>query len=95
MAVQSGGYITLPTSGGTASQLNYYEEITGTATFGGVASTTAAYTLIRVGKMVTLHITTVTATATSSDIWFSLELVPSRMRPKYDTAIVVNTFWTG
>lgn len=60
--------LSLPTSGGTAATLNHYEELTLSVTFTGIwaSNQTANVGLVRVGKVVTLVIPTVTATANTA-----------------------------
>ena len=85
------GSLTLPTSGGTAANLNHYEEYTHNTTFtwDGGGSTTSAVncTIIRVGKMVTMRIPPVNAnTGTSSGQFTMNTAVPARFRPSQSIA---------
>lgn len=91
--------VQLPTSGGTATTLDYYEtddaetstftpngtgsnQGTATPPTGGANSGTITFGLTRVGRVVTLRIPTVTATAgTTTTNMKSNTALPSRFRP--------------
>jgi len=83
--------IKLPTSGGTASSLDYYEEFSDTFTFdfGGnvwTALQTITIKFVRVGKFVNMQFdnnlinTTQAAPGSDIDLWAG-SLIPSRFRP--------------
>lgn len=82
--------LTLPSSGGTPSTLNYYEESSYTSTFtfdgSGGTSGTVTIKLLRVGSMVTATIGTAASactatTGTSSTTLSANTTMPSRFRP--------------
>ena len=83
--ISVGTALYLPTSGGTASALNYYEQLTGvTITLSGVwaSNPTTIANFIRIGAMVMMEITSaVTATTNSSGTSYSLSGIPARMLP--------------
>lgn len=84
--------IRLPTTGGTAGDLDHYEEYTFSATPRNDADTLDFYTtaktvhgtLVRVGKLVTLQLGYVTGTSQAT--WFYLfDVIPARFQPKSET----------
>ena len=67
-----GGSMYLPTSGGTASALNYYEESSPSVTTAGGLVTTFTINIVKIGKSVTITFPALSSTATaSSGIYFS------------------------
>jgi len=79
--VYIGDGLYLPTSGGTASSLNYYEETTHDTTFtSGGTSATKTLLLKRIGKMVFCRIPNFTLTATGSSVMKTDTAIPSRFR---------------
>lgn len=88
MSTSSGGVATfagnvfLPTSGGTATALNYYEEYSSASvTYSGIwaASQTGSLRVTRVGKMVTLWLGAISAIAnTASTITVPAATIPTR-----------------
>jgi len=80
--LQLSGGLTLPSSGGTASPLNYYEEYTHvtTFTFGSQATTAATFRVVRVGKLVTMTMLTGSqyVDSTSSNHFYSAVNLPMR-----------------
>jgi len=77
--------IKLPTTGGTATTLDFYEEISLTLD----NNLTGTAKLIRVGKVVTLMGTGVWTHSSLSVVTSSVGLVPTRFRP---IATTFNTF---
>jgi len=80
------GNITLPTSGGTAANLNYYEELSQAGsifTFNGSGSNTVSVTLriYRTGKVVTIKWPTLNFTISNGNVQLTTNLIPSRFRP--------------
>lgn len=75
--------ITLPTSGGTASLLNYYEATTHITSFTAGVATIASLTIQieRIGNEVTMRIPSGTATFTSGNVFTSASALPTRFRP--------------
>ena len=69
-SIYTGSGIFLPTSGGSASSLNYYETGTTSMTFSGpwTADQTGNVKFTRVGNMVTLTIDSVASTASSPSL---------------------------
>ncbi len=85
----SGG-LTLPTSGGTASTLNYYEEYSDDSlTFSGIwaAAEVANIRIIRVGNIVHLYIKGNNDTATTAAVLTLSAALPSRFRPTSSTSL--------
>jgi hypothetical protein len=76
--------IYLATSGGTPTELNFYEKYTHTSNFTGpVTLTNVGMTLIRIGDLVTLTFNALTNSGTSvSATYFTMSTVlPARFRP--------------
>jgi hypothetical protein len=76
--------ITLPTSGGTASNLSYYEEATSVSlTFSGpwASSQVASLTFTRIGNIVMFYIPTIVAAVTVSSQIITSTAFPSRFWP--------------
>jgi len=75
--------ILLPTSGGTATTLNYYEEYKSTITFSGAwaSNLTRDLYIVRVGKMCTLHFVGGNQIANSSPTFISAAAIPNRFFP--------------
>jgi len=87
------GDLFLPSSGGTPSALNHYEEyFNNSATWGGaiVAGAASSYRLTRIGNIVHMSSPTLlfTADAASAITLSGGSLIPSRFRP------VTSTFFT-
>ncbi len=85
--------LLLPTSGGTAANLNHYEELTTTLTFSGIWASNQSVTgrIVRNGKLVTVMIPTLLATANTSariDLTVGTALAV-RFRPALVTYFVV------
>ncbi len=91
--------VLLPTSGGTATLLNYYEELSQTFTFAGVWAANQSVTgkLVRVGKTVTLIIpfVLVAATASAGVAQTAGTAVPVRFRPNVHTSFIVRVYNSG
>jgi hypothetical protein len=92
-----GGNIYLPTSGGTASALNYYEEYNTTlpvtsGTFTGTLNSNTK--IVREGRMVTLTMQgmSITSKASGADAPFVVAsgTIPIRFRPVNDVTIMIN-----
>lgn len=77
--------LMLPSSGGTASKLDYngLETITFNMTGAVTPSFTFPVTFSRVGKNVTMQWDGFTKTRTSTDILFSIQTVPTRFLPAF------------
>jgi len=77
------GYMLLPTSGGTPSQFNYYEEYSFSATYSGIwaASQLGTVNVVRVGKTVTISLPNISATANAASVISDNSLLPARFRP--------------
>ena len=81
--ITAGGYM-LPTSGGTATALNYYEVYNYSTTFSGPATTpTVHFKIVRVGNQVTMTQTDgfVSITPSTSTFFYSNTNLPSRFIP--------------
>lgn len=99
LVIDTSGQVTLgvglflPTSGGTATLLNYYEELSQTFTFAGVWAANQSVTgkLVRVGKTVTLVLPSVyAATNASANILQTAGTAfPSRFRPAVTVSFIV------
>lgn len=85
--------LTLPTTGGTASTLDYYEELSQTFTFAGVWAANQSVTgkLIRIGRIVNLILPSVyAATNASANILQTVGTAfPARFRPLVTTSFIV------
>ena len=78
--------IFLPTSGGTATSLNYYEEYSYSGVWamngGGGTTATATVKIVRIGKVVNLKLSAFTLTTTASSIIMNGSyLLPTRFVP--------------
>jgi hypothetical protein len=92
-SVQGGVY--LKTTGGTASELNYYETVDETIELSGIwaANRTVSAKFTRVGSIVTLHVPGTSATATTASTITNNGAFSSRFRPAtsvYGTVIVTD-----
>jgi len=81
-----GGSLYLPTSGGTQSALNYYEEYTGTTTFSLIwaSGSIVSIYIVRIGAMVNLIIKNFSATTNTSSynhFYNSGTTIPARFCP--------------
>lgn len=91
--------ITLPTTGGTPSALNYCEDGTFSCTWGAGSAWSATITITfnRIGKRVTLQIpdpgTSYTTTATGP--LYSTSVIPSRLRPYSYHVSSISTYQNG
>jgi hypothetical protein len=91
--------ILLPTSGGIATSLNYYEEYSYSATWtcytGGATIATVTHTIVRVGKLVTMRIPLFSGNCNGSFPFVSTTYaMPTRFRPlvsSYYNVQVANT----
>lgn len=74
--------VTLPTTGGTASLMNFYEATTHATTFTG-AATTASLTirLERIGNVVTMRIPLMTIAFSTTGVFNNASALPTRFRP--------------
>lgn len=77
------GGLYLPTSGGTATALNYYEELSYSTTITGPWASGQSTTMYvtRVGRMINVYITVVSATATVNTYMTITQALPSRFYP--------------
>jgi hypothetical protein len=90
------GNITLPTSGGTASNLNYYEEYTESHAVSGAFSDTSTLQIVRIGKQVTINVPGYSGTASgSSNTYGSSTPIPSRFRPVGSHTFQLVTYQAG
>ena len=81
----------LPTAGGTATTLNYYEEYLHTTSWGGAFAPSLVagnVKFTRVGRMVTAVFPIVTGTCTTSNTLWMLTNAPARFCPATDMYIV-------
>jgi hypothetical protein len=86
-----GGALYLPTSGGTAAGLDYYEELAYTPNCAGPMTTTFTSAFIRAGKQVTLSWAQCSGTSSTSCNISMSSNIPSRMAPAstiYKTILV-------
>lgn len=88
--------VALPTSGGTASTLDYYEEHSFNLIFDSGMETganTAAATIRRIGKFVSMEVAQLITTAgvTTADWATNSAEIPSRFRPSADVVLSVRT----
>jgi hypothetical protein len=84
------GGVSLPTSGGTASTLNYYEENTFSCNAGtAISGTTCNMSWVRTGKQVCLKVSAVTATSNSINPIITDTAIPLRIRPSTDIGFVI------
>jgi hypothetical protein len=82
MRVKGGGGIQLPTTGGTASTLNYYETGSFTATYTVANTSVVTYRFTRIGNMVTIMVGNVSSAFGSSGyILTASGTVPARLLP--------------
>ena len=81
--------ILLPTTGGIATNLSYYEEYSNTITWTGPLTATANIKIVRVGKMVTVSLIGVSGIATATAPFHSTGAIPSRF---LNDSIVTNFF---
>jgi len=86
-----GGSLFLPTSGGTATALNYYETGTHTSTFSGAGFTTGNinFNVVRVGTNVTIQMTDQISGSASGGNISSTTNLPAKWRPVADTSIII------
>lgn len=70
--------INLPTTGGTASTLDYYEETTFTTSLTGAVTGSVTMTIRKIGKLIMIEIPTITISATSTDTIRTVTGLPSR-----------------
>lgn len=93
--VRIGDGIYLPTSGGTASKLNYYEEHSASYSFGGIWSSnqSATVSIVRIGKIVNMLIPQILATAnTASYIDAGTTPIPTQFMPSSSINFVVHVY---
>ena len=84
----------LPTTGGTATTLNYYEEYSYSGVWvmngGGGTTATATVKIVRIGKVVNLKLYAFTLTTTASSIIMNgTYLLPTRFIPSSSTEWVI------
>lgn len=89
MYVGTGVY--LPTTGGTASSLNYYEEYTHTTDIAGCyASSNFNFYITRIGRIVTMHYSTLTGTYSVGQPLNASTALPTRFRPSATATSMVH-----
>ena len=98
MYLQGGLY--LPTSGGTPSNFNYYEEALSLSTTfqssgGGGTSTTITQYLTRIGNMCFIFCPTIRINANGYNITSSITIIPSRFRPTSEQTNNIQTVNIG
>lgn len=81
MRVKGTGGLQLPTSGGTPSNLNYYEEGTFSVTWTGAISSSSTARFIRIGNVVTISLQDKTSAAIAANAIQGAVQLPSRLRP--------------
>lgn len=82
--------VLLPTSGGTASTLDYYESGThSTSWSGAIPSTSGNISFTRIGNSVTLRIPQFSAVATSTSTISNTVVLPARLRPTVSIAFTI------
>lgn len=79
--VSGAGGIKLPTTGGTASILNYYENNTFTCNWTGAAVTSETVRFTMIGNQVTLVFGSLSATFASATTLLAATILPVRLRP--------------
>ncbi len=79
--------LQLPTGGGTATNLNYYEELTTTLVFSGpwASSYTRNIYFTRIGRIVTMKIDGIIQAGTISSVITTSGSIPSRFQPATST----------
>ena len=75
--------IKLPTTGGTQSQFDYYEDGTHNTTWSGIwiSPVTGNISFIRIGKIVSLYFPDIVAVANISSNFQATTNLPTRLRP--------------
>lgn len=86
--IRCGSGLYLPTTGGTASQLNYYEEYGELVSFTGPISGNMWINFTRIGKAIFFHYDSLYGTSTSA-VKFTGTITETRFRPNYSIAFVV------
>jgi hypothetical protein len=82
--------VLLPTSGGIASTLDYYESGTHTTSWSGaIPSTSGTISFTRTGNSVTLRIPQFSAVATSTSTISNTVVLPARLRPTVSIAFTI------
>jgi hypothetical protein len=78
--------LRLPTAGGTATDLDYYEEGTHTTTWSGIwaSAQSGNFNFTRIGNQVTLHFIDVFSTANTADVISMDTALPDRLKPVAD-----------
>lgn len=88
--------VKLPTSGGTASTLDHYEEYTHTTNMtGAITVSNIVFRLVRVGKSVTFTAPLTTGTAAASTSIFGSTTLPTRFRPVLQTIRAITVYDSG
>jgi hypothetical protein len=86
------GGLVLPTSGGTASNLNYYEEASHISKWnipGGSTTADQIFRITRCGNVVVINFPAFNATPTANGFFTSQTAVPARFRPVRDSAFPI------
>lgn len=86
--ISCGSGIYLPTTGGTASQLNYYEEFDTSIAFTGPVSGNMSVHFTRIGRSIFFHWDSLYGTSTSA-VKFTGTIAQTRFRPVHSIAFVV------
>lgn len=86
----TGGGILLPTSGGTATALTYYEQSSFSSTFtcGSVSTGSVTINAVRIGILVYLYFGSISLPAGTAGTFTNNTLIPSKWRSN------ANTYWT-
>lgn len=86
--------LLLPTSGGTPTSLDYYEDYSYSATFSGIwaSSQTVTVRIVRVGKLVTMQFPYLNVAATTAAGINMDTAIPARFRPAVDQMFTIDVF---
>ena len=93
-----GSGILLPTTGGTATSLDYYETYTHTTSWNGAygaGSVSGDVTYTRVGRMVTAVFPVILGTCTATQVLWQITNSPTRFRPPTDLYFTCGTIQVG
>lgn len=83
-------HFILPTSGGTASDLDHYEEFTYTGNLTGALTSAYSWQVVRVGNVVTVYIIGASAASAGNATITTDTSLPASLRPNPANT---NTFW--
>jgi len=88
--------LKLPTTGGTASTLNYYEEYEFNTGFNIAGASLSTIGIVRIGKLVNMCVKTgVNVTASGSAPFYSATALPPRFRPVAALNTFVEIYYNG